>query len=311
MPDPSGPASAHAQFDLAGVPVDIVEAYHLDRLPVRRPITSTADLLRLDGKVALVTGGGGQGLGNAICHRLAEQGARIAVLDVNAESGNAAAEHLRRTWGVETIAVTGNVADWGSTHDAVRAVATQFGTIDILVNNAGGSGAIGTSGERVGGRTSSFANMDRSDMEATVGVNLFGVLHVTRAVLDVMVPARSGRIINISSEGGKVGGPTLAVYSSCKAAIIAFTRNLAHELGPDGVSIVAVCPSIMISERLLKGGLLTANLDDTPLGWSLRRTTLGRVSLADEVASMVAFLASEAGSYVHGTAVSVGGGFSD
>ncbi|MEQ1702633.1 MAG: SDR family NAD(P)-dependent oxidoreductase [Ilumatobacteraceae bacterium] len=311
MPHLTGPSSARTQLDLEGVPKDVIDAYHLDRLPLQRPVTSTAELLRLDGKVALVTGGGGQGLGNAICQRLAEQGARIAILDVNAESGHAAADDLARTWGAEACAFAANVADWDSTHDAVSAVAAQFGTIDILINNAGGSGAIGTSGNKVGGRTSTFSMMDRADMEITVGVNLFGVLHVTRAVLDVMLPRRSGRIINISSEGGKVGGPSLAVYSSCKAAIIALTRNLAHDLGPEGVSIVAVCPSIMVSERLLKGGLLTAKIDDTPLGASFRRTTIGRISMADEVASMVAFLASEAGSYVHGTAVSVGGGFSD
>jgi 3-oxoacyl-[acyl-carrier protein] reductase len=281
----------------------------LDQLPATRPLTSTEDLLRLDGKVALVTGGGGNGLGNAICHRLAEQGASIAVLDVDTEAAADAADDIRSTWGVSTCAVTGNVADWDSTHRAVGEVADRFGAIDILVNNAGGSGSVGTSGARVAAR-GSFAAMDGRDMEITVGVNLFGVLHTTKAALDVMLPRRTGRIVNIASEAGKVGGPGLAVYSSCKAAVIALTRNLAHELGPQGIGVVAVCPALMLSERVLNSGALSPSLDGL-LGWTFRRTTIGRVSMADEVASMVAFLASDAGSYVHGTAVSVGGGFAD
>jgi NAD(P)-dependent dehydrogenase (short-subunit alcohol dehydrogenase family) len=296
-------------LDLSQTSQDVIDAYRLDRLLLDRHRTRTTELLRLDGKVAVVTGGGGHGLGNAICHRLAEQGAAIAIIDVDDGAGSLAADELHATWGVETVAVAGNVADWDSAHDAVRAVAARLGSVDILVNNAGGSGAVSPAGDKVASR-GLFADMDRRDIEVTVGVNLLGVLHVTKAALELMLARESGRIINIASEGGKVGAPGLAVYSSCKAAVIGFTRNLAHEVGPAGVSVVAVCPAIMISQRLLGSGQLTPSLDGL-MGWSFRRTTIGRISVADEVASMVAFLASDAGSYVHGTAVSVGGGFSD
>jgi NAD(P)-dependent dehydrogenase (short-subunit alcohol dehydrogenase family) len=301
--------SAHTTFDLSGVPDEAMTAYRLDRLPVSRALSSTADLLRLDGKVAVVTGGGGQGLGNAICHRLAEQGASIAIIDVVADAGARAAEEIGRLWGVPTFATAANVADWDAAHAAIGEVVEHFGTVDILVNNAGGSGSIGLTGDQVVA-PSSFLGMQRSDVETTVGVNLMGVLHVTRAALETMVANGSGRIVNIASEGGKVGAPILAVYSSCKAAVIGLTRNLAHEFGPHGISVVAVCPALMLSERVVKSGRLDRNPEGL-LGWTLKKSTIGRLSLPDEVASTVAFLASDAGSYVHGTAVSVGGGFSD
>ena len=305
----SDPRSAHEALDLSAVPPEVVDAYNLDALPVDRPLASTADLLRLDGKVALVTGGGGAGLGNAICHRLAEQGATIAIVDVDAEAGSFAADDIAQTWGVETLSVRGNVADWDAAHDAVQEVAVRFGTIDIAVNNAGGSGSVGARGSAASSR-GTFAAMDRQSMEVTVGVNLMGVFHVTSAVLEVMLPRHSGRIINISSEGAKFGAPGLAVYGSCKAAVNGFTANLAHEVGPEGVTVVAVCPGTMVSQRLLQPGYLSPTLDGL-LGSTFRRTPIGRLSLLDEVASMVAFLASDAGSYVHGTSVSVGGGISD
>ncbi|HWL44935.1 MAG TPA: SDR family oxidoreductase [Ilumatobacter sp.] len=305
----SPPRSAHTTFDLSGVPAEVITALRLDRLPVERAVTSTADLLRLDGKVAVVTGGGGQGLGNAICHRLAEQGASIAIIDVVPEAGTQAADEIARVWGVPTFATAANVADWDAAHRAIDAVVEHFGTIDILVNNAGGSGSIGLSGDQVA-PPGSFLGMQRGDIETTVGVNLMGVLYVTRAALAVMVTNSSGRIVNIASEGGKVGAATHAVYGSCKSAVIGLTRNLAHEFGPQGISVVAVCPALMLSERLVKSGRLDASPDGL-FGWTLKKSTIGRLSLPDEVASTVAFLASDAGSYVHGTAVSVGGGFSD
>lgn len=301
--------TAHAPFDLDGVDPDLVSTYHLDRLPLNRPITATSDLLRLDGKVAVVTGGGGSGLGNAVCHRLAEQGAAVGIVDVDLAAGTRSAEDLRATWGVDAFAVEGNVADWQSARTAIGELGEHFGTIDILVNNAGGSGSVGAGGERLSTR-GYFESMAPGDMEVVVGVNFFGVLNMTHAALEPMRAAGRGRIINIASEGGKFGAAGLAVYSSCKAAVISLTANLAHELGPQGISIAAVCPGTLVSPRLLSKGYLSLDLDDI-VGRTFQRTSIGRISLPDEVASMVAFLASDAGSYVHGTAVSVGGGVSD
>jgi NAD(P)-dependent dehydrogenase (short-subunit alcohol dehydrogenase family) len=303
------PRGRPAPFGLEGVPPEVIGAYRLDRLPLDRPRRAMADLLRLDGKVALVTGSGGQGLGNAIAHRLAEAGASVAVLDVDAQAASAAADELSGTWGVAARPFVANVGDWAQAHQAVQAVVDQWGTVDVLVNNAGGSGSVGTDGRTLQG-SGSFASLSKEDIDLTVTVNLTGVMYMTRAVLGPMLSRRSGRIINISSEGGKIGMAGGVPYNSCKAALIGFTRNLAHEVGPEGISVVALCPGVMVTERLVRRGAFPASSDGS-FAALLRRTTLGRFSIPDEVASAVAFLASEAGSYIHGTAVSVGGGLAD
>ena len=220
------------------------------------------------------------------------------MLDLELERAEKTAEELRDRWDIESFAVRVDVGDRSSVDVAVSAAAKFFGGIDILVNNAGGalnSGPV-------------FAELPLETMDAVLRLNLYGVLNVTKAVLGVMVPAGEGRIINVASEGGKYAAPHNVVYHTAKAGVIAFTRNLAHEIGPLGLSIAAVCPGIMIAGRVLTGlsGGRLATLED-----GFDHTTIGRCSVPDEVASVIAFLASDAGSYVHGTAVSVGGGLAD
>lgn len=285
---------------LEALPVEVVARFRLDRLPFDRPARSATDLLRLDGKRALVTGAGGTGLGLATCHRLAEQGAAVAALDISLPAARATVEAVRDRWGVPGVAVRADVGDRAEVAAAVAAVCDELGGIDLLVNNAGGG---------LGG--GEFAEVADDYIERVVSLNLLGVLRVTRAVLPTMIASGAGRIVNVSSEGGKVGAPLNVVYNTCKSAVIGFTRNLAHETGPRGVSTVCVCPGLMVAER---NADFMGNPRSTPLrimADAMERTTLGRCSLPDEVASMIAFLCSEAGSYVHGTAVSVGGGLSD
>jgi 3-oxoacyl-[acyl-carrier protein] reductase len=304
-----GPPGRRPQLDLAGLPQEVVDGYNLAALPLDRPNRSTSDLLRLDGKVAVVTGGGGAGLGDAICHRLAEAGAALAVLDANLDVATATATAVSQLWKVDALPLGGNVSDWTQAHEAVARVVDRFGTIDILVNNAGGSGAIGPGGQRLTG-SAVFADSNRDDIDLIVAVNFVGVIYMTRAALEVMLPEGRGRIINIASEGGKVGMAGSVVYSASKTAVIGFTRNLAHEVGPHGVSIVAVCPGIMINERLLN--LWAAEpAAGGALDYSFMRSTIGRAAIPDEIASAIAFLASDAGAYAHGTAISIGGGLSD
>ena len=291
---------------LSGVPEETIEDFRLELLPFDRPHQLTTDLLRLDGKVAVVTGGGGAGLGNAICHRLAEQGAKVAVLDFNEDAAIRTAEELQTTWDAETFIQRADVADWESSHLAVSKVVAHFGMVDILVNNAGGSGSIGTQGQKVLHRE--FITEVKENLESMVGVNMRGALNVTHAALGPMIERGSGRIVNISSEAGKSGMPGNVTYGAAKAGVIGFTRNLAHEIGPKGIGIVAVCPGIMVTQRLLQTGRFKL---EGALKAGFERSTIGRCSIPDEVASVVAFLASPAGSYIHGTAISVGGGQSD
>ncbi|HXY91134.1 MAG TPA: SDR family oxidoreductase [Acidimicrobiia bacterium] len=283
-------------------PEDILADLRADLLPHHVERRRVTDLMDLTGTRAVVTGGGGPGLGQAVAHRLAGLGATLVVVDLDAAAAEGVAGEVATRWGTRAIPVVADVTDWDDVHRTVSQAAERLGGIDVWVNNVGG-----------GGRPGAYASTTKEAIDDTVATTLLGTMYCTRAVLDVMVPQRSGRIINISSEGGKIGMRNLAVYNACKSAIIGFTRNLAHELPDHGITIVAVCPGIMLGENLVK---FFRSADDvervatqTRAGFEL--VTIGRCSLPEEVANVVAFLASEAGAYLHGTAVSVGGGMSD
>ena len=296
--------------NLDNVDPAVIAKYALDRLPLNRPSTSTVDLLGLHGVRAIVTGGGGEGLGNATCHRLAEQGARIAVMDVFQHVAAKAASDLAERWGVDVLAIAADVGDPDQVSAAVEQTVAAWGGVDLLVNNAGGSGAIKPGGDRVS-QHGAFVDMDIDDLLGVVRVNLVGVMLMTKTVLRPMISAGRGRIINVASEGGKISVDGLAVYNACKSAVIGFTRNIARDYGKLGIAVTCVCPGIMVSERTIRtlsqpGAKGLASLEST-----FSRVTIGRCSVPDEVASVIAFLASDAGSYVNGTAVSVGGGMAD
>jgi 3-oxoacyl-[acyl-carrier protein] reductase len=257
----------------------------------------------LDGRRVAVTGGGGLGLGQACCHQLASLGAAVAVIDVDGPAAERVAAAIAERWGVDAVAVVGSISSWDEASRAVSDAVQALGGLDVLVNNAGGL---------FGRQFGAFSRIGESSVRALIDRNLLGTMFCTRAALDVMVPAGSGRIINIASEGGRTGMRDIGLYSACKAGVIAFTRSLAHEVGPLGISTVAVCPGVMMHDGLLallrKAGAEAAvrSIDE-----GFRRTTLGRPSLPEEVANMVAFLAGDAGAFVHGTSVSVGGGMGD
>jgi NAD(P)-dependent dehydrogenase (short-subunit alcohol dehydrogenase family) len=283
---------------LDGIAPETVARFGLDRLPFDQVGKSLAELVDLGGRRAVVTGGGGADLGQAICHRLARLGAAVAVLDVDkAGAEQVATEIVGR--GGEAIAVHADVTDWDGIHAAMQTVADELGGMDVLVNNAGGALRL----------HAPFREMTKEGFERQVGVNLLGVVFATRAALDHLASAGRGRVINIASEGGKIGLPNIAVYNACKSGVIGLTRNLAVELAPDHVSVVAVCPGIMMGPHAIERfRAATGSPSTATLGIAMQRITIGRVSLPEEVANVVAFLASDAGSYVHGTAVSVGGG---
>jgi 3-oxoacyl-[acyl-carrier protein] reductase len=288
---------------LANVPAELISRFRLDQLPFDQKGKRLSDLVDLRGQRALVTGGGGVGLGQAICHRLAGQGASIAVFDVDEESASEVVEALRRRWNCEAAAVIGSVGSWAATRRAIADTVAALGGLDILVNNAGGV---------FGRQFGPFAAISRTSAASLIERNLLGTMYCTHAALEVMLPARRGRIINIASEGGKAGMRDIGLYNACKAGVIAFTRGLARELAQSGVSPVAVCPGVMMSDGLFallqKEG---ADAATRSIEEGFARSTIGRPSLPEEVANVVAFLASDAGSYIHATAVSVGGGLSD
>jgi 3-oxoacyl-[acyl-carrier protein] reductase len=277
-----------------------------DLLPPREAVARpVSELLDLRGKRAAVTGGAGANLGQAIVGRLAGLGASVAVLH-RAGSGAAAARvaaEAAERWGVDVIPVEADVAQWDAAHQAAHRVAERLGGLDIWVNSAG-SGADG------GAAATYFAEYTRQNVDATITGYLTPTLYGTHAALDVMLPRKHGRIINIASTAGLTPYKRHAVYGAVKAAIISFTECVAAEIGPEGVTIAGVAPGTMVAERFLERG---ADLDaDGELGmlfadaWS--RTSIGRFSYPEEVANTVAFLVSDAGAYIHGTTVRVAGG---
>ncbi len=277
---------------------DLLKEIRADLLPAHIKTKRVTELMDLGGKKAVVTGAGGPGLGQACAHRLAGLGAAVAVVDLSEEGATRVATEVRERWGGEAVAVQGNVFEWDQAQRIVRESRERLGGLDILVNNVGG------------GPAGPFAKQTKDEIDLAVHMTLMGTLYCSRAALDVMIPQRSGRIINVASEGGRIGMKNLAVYNACKSGVIGFTRNLAHEVAPYGIYVLGVCPGIMLHETLKA---ILRDPDAYPGAWEsmmegFSRVPLGRPSEPEEVANMVAFLASEAASYMCGVSVSMGGG---
>jgi NAD(P)-dependent dehydrogenase (short-subunit alcohol dehydrogenase family) len=239
---------------------------------------------RLDGKVALVTGGG-QGIGEAICKRLAAAGARVGVLDRDA----AAAGRVADVFG--GVALGGDVT---SEEDVARAVAEleqKTGPVDILVNNAG-----------IVGRSARLWELSRADLDAVMAVNLTGPFLLCRAVVPGMLSRRYGRIVNIASIAGKEGNPTLGPYSASKAALIALTKSLARELAGQGdLTVNAISPATITTPIL--EGIPKATVD-----YMVSRIPMGRTGRPEEVAALVHYLASAEASFTTGQCYDISGG---
>jgi NAD(P)-dependent dehydrogenase (short-subunit alcohol dehydrogenase family) len=296
------------ELNVSEVRPDVIDRYHLNEIPIERASTPMAEFLRLDGLCAVVTGAGGDGLGNAICHRLAEQGATVAVWDVDRTMAESAVKEVTQRWGTEAFPIVADVGNWREVRSAVAEIAERIGRIDILVSNAGGSGGLSRSGERVVSGLA-LSEMTQAQIDLTISINLTGAIYVVQAVVERMLGNGRGRIILISSEGARAGVIGASVYTACKAGLIGLTQSLAQELGPKGITSVCVAPGLMLGQQHLRVLSEPGSFRDT-LDRTYERASIGRASIADEVAGVVAYLASQAGSYAHGTTISVGGGMS-
>jgi 3-oxoacyl-[acyl-carrier protein] reductase len=278
---------------------DLKATFGLERLPMEQKDRRVSDLLDLSGVHVAVTGGAGPNLGQAIVHRFAGVGAHVAVIDREKVAAQAVANEAAERWGTRTIGLAADVTDPESCARVVAETRATFGEIDVWVNN-------------VGGGAGGFAAMTPDDIRRIVGTTLMSTLFGTYAVLPSMLARQQGVIVNVSSEGALMATPSISLYSSLKAAIDAFTANLAQEVGRRGIRVVAVRPGMMLGDGLL------GFLDDpdnhrdaiAAMSKTFERVSVGRACLPEEVANVIVFLASEAGAYVHGTAVSVGGGMS-
>lgn len=242
---------------------------------------------RIENKVAIVTGGA-RGIGKAAVLRFAEEGAAVAIWDVNEELGNELVSSLTNE-GKKALFVKVDVTDFNSTTEAAAKTVETLGTIDILVNNAGIT------------RDASLAKMTPEQWKMVIDVNLTGVFNCTKSVMNVMIEKGSGKIINTSSVVGLYGNFGQTNYVATKSGVIGMTKVWARELGRKGICVNAVAPGFIATE-------MVGTIPEKVINMLVEKTPLGRLGAPEDIANAYLFLASNESNYVNGTVLSVDGG---
>ena len=272
-------------------------------------------MYNLEGKVALVTGAGGEhGIGRGIALRLAQEGADVVVADITAKpytdsewGGLPAVQAEIASLGRRALALTCDVSDEGSVSSAMQKALETMGRIDILVNNAGARAA----GDRV-----PVVDLPKEEWDRVLNVNLTGTFLCSRAAARHMVArGGGGRIISVSSASGLRGIARFGAYCSSKFGIIGFTQSLAQELASHGITVNAICPSLIPTERvghmasvLSDPKLQLEEATDDLLSKATASTPMGRLAQPEDLARTVAFLASDEADFLTGLAIPVTGG---
>jgi NAD(P)-dependent dehydrogenase (short-subunit alcohol dehydrogenase family) len=241
--------------------------------------------MSLAGKTALVTGAA-RGIGLAIASRLSADGARVAVIDIEREAAEAAARKV----GGGAIAIAADVTRTADVDGAVARVVETWGRLDILVNNAG-----------ITGRSFPIWELSDEDWARVIAVDLTSVFLCCRAAVKIMLGQGAGRIINIASIAGKEGNPTLVPYSTAKAGVIGLTKALAKEVATRGIFVNAVAPAVIGTEMLKQ-------MEQSTVDLLISKIPMGRVGKPEEVAALVAWLASDECSFSTGAVYDLSGG---
>ncbi len=247
----------------------------------------------LDGRVVVVTGGGG-GIGGATCKRFAKEGAKVAVFDMNLAAAQKVAGDIQVAGGT-AAAFQCDITDRAAVDAAVAAAEAQLGPIGVLVNNAGWD------------IFKPFVKTVPAEWDKLIAINLTGALHMHHAVLPGMVARNYGRIVNIASDAARGGSSGEAVYSACKGGLVALSKTLAREHARHNITLNVVCPGP--TDTALLAGVAEGARDPAKLIEAFRSAIpLGRLGQPDDLASAIAFFGSDDAAFITGQVISVSGG---
>jgi 2-hydroxycyclohexanecarboxyl-CoA dehydrogenase len=248
---------------------------------------------RFEGRTVVVTGGGG-GIGGATCRRFAAEGAKVAVLDLDADAAERTAAAIRDAGGAAK-AFRCDIVQRAEVDAAIAGTESALGAIDVLVNNAGWD------------VFKPFAKTEPAQWERLIAINLVGALHMHHAVLPGMVARKAGRIVNISSDAARVGSSGEAVYAACKGGLVAFSKTIAREHARHGITCNVVCPG-PTDTALFDGYKQGAGNPEKLVEAFTRSIPLGRIGQPQDLPGAIAFFASDDAAYVTGQVLSVSGG---
>ena len=247
----------------------------------------------LSGKTVIVTGGGG-GIGGATCRRFAQEGAKVAVFDMNLDAAQKVADEIRAAGGTAQ-AFKCDITDRAAVDAAVAGAEAALGPVGVLVNNAGWD------------VFKPFTKTVPAEWDKLIAINLTGALHMLHAVLPGMAERKAGRIVNVASDAARGGSSGEAVYSACKGGLVALSKTLAREHARQGITVNVVCPGP--TDTALLAGVAEGARDPAKLLEAFKSAIpMGRLGQPDDLASAIAFFGSDDAGFITGQVISVSGG---